>query len=170
MPRANASSAAADTIRTLPTVGLSATSSPRISSGVTPTDFQGKTDLEHVGGGGGVGGDEGCDVRQRIGLGVEPGGFKIVEAGLEETLQRAGVVVGHTEQCVRGSSRNGHVIPPLVVLCPGLGPHGPGRNDRDAATNPTGCAAGLHGRHQHFYCSVPDAQPPDPTVGGSPWP
>ena len=36
MPSATAIWAAADTMRTLPTVGLRATSSPRISSGVTP--------------------------------------------------------------------------------------------------------------------------------------
>ena len=55
-----------------------------------------------------VGGDEGGDVGQRVGLRVETGGLEIVETGLEQALECAGVVLRHTEQHVAGTWGYGH--------------------------------------------------------------
>ena len=89
-------------MRTLPIVGLRATSSPRISSGVTPAS-RAKADLEHIGSRCGVGGDERGDVaRASRSAGIEPRSFEVVQPGLEETFEGAGIVLGHAEQGTAG--------------------------------------------------------------------
>ena len=115
MPRAKAISAAADTMRMLPTVGLRATSNPRISSGVTP-DLEGEGHLENVGCRRSIGGDQGGDVDQRVGLRIEPGCLQIVEASLEKPFQRVRVVLGDTDKDVAGSRGDSHVQSSFVDL------------------------------------------------------